>query len=295
MRAIGVALVLAGCGFHPAAGPGDGPVGDDDADLDMSPPPIDAIDGSTTVDTDNDGVVDAIDNCPMVANPDQHDEDADNTGDACDPCPQVANAVLDTDADGLPDACDPHPNVGGDTLIAFVPFTGNALPAGWTIVGTSSTATVANDAVTIDGTGGTQFLEYDTTFMRHAIDVGVDLPAAPGGNAFVTAVTDLEGNTNQYFGCGLRLDLATREFFRFQASTFTVIGTDPDPGDDTPTFPGAYRIINVLGATNQACTIPGVMSRHVINATQSTNNRKLVGVRVGAVVATIRYAAVYTF
>ena len=40
---------------------------------------------ATTVDTDNDGVVDDIDNCPAVANPDQKDTDGDGQGDACDP------------------------------------------------------------------------------------------------------------------------------------------------------------------------------------------------------------------
>ena len=36
-------------------------------------------------DGDGDGVVDAQDNCPLVANPDQVDFDLDGIGDACDP------------------------------------------------------------------------------------------------------------------------------------------------------------------------------------------------------------------
>jgi hypothetical protein len=43
-------------------------------------------------DGDRDGVPDARDNCPMVANPTQQDTDLDGTGDACDPTPTGAPA-----------------------------------------------------------------------------------------------------------------------------------------------------------------------------------------------------------
>lgn len=47
------------------------------------------------LDTDGDGVADAQDNCPYVANPDQMDSDGDGIGDACDQCPdtQASTAV----------------------------------------------------------------------------------------------------------------------------------------------------------------------------------------------------------
>jgi hypothetical protein len=72
------------------------------------------------VDSDLDGIADAGDNCPGVANGDQADADADGVGDACDPdvdgddvangsdnCPNNPNPdQLDADEDGVGAACD---------------------------------------------------------------------------------------------------------------------------------------------------------------------------------------------
>ena len=74
--------------------------------------------GSPVADADEDGIADAMDNCPMVANADQTNTDnAADGGDACDPdddndgkddamdaFPQDACASTDTDGDGMPDS-----------------------------------------------------------------------------------------------------------------------------------------------------------------------------------------------
>lgn len=63
-------------------------------------------------DTDGDGVVDPIDNCPLTPNAEQFDADEDGVGDACDNCPEVANNDQDdADDDGVGDLCDNCPDV----------------------------------------------------------------------------------------------------------------------------------------------------------------------------------------
>lgn len=59
-------------------------------------------------DTDGDSYPDAVDVCPLLADPYQTDPDGDGLGSLCDNCPDVANAdQFDFDHDGVGNACDP--------------------------------------------------------------------------------------------------------------------------------------------------------------------------------------------
>jgi hypothetical protein len=71
--------------------------------------------GQPCPDTDHDTIPDTLDNCPLIANPDQADADGDGIGNFCDACPNTAPGAavdtngcsqiqLDQDLDGI---CDP--------------------------------------------------------------------------------------------------------------------------------------------------------------------------------------------
>ncbi len=77
------------------------PASSNDVNADFLP------DACQSVDSDGDGVLDYLDNCPMTPNAGQTDTDGDGVGDACDNCPTVANGVQrDADGDLIGDACD---------------------------------------------------------------------------------------------------------------------------------------------------------------------------------------------
>jgi hypothetical protein len=95
-----------------------------------------------------------------------HDEDADGLDDACDNCPTVANTDQadaieienGEDADGVGDVCDPHPATTGDRLALFEAFANASAAVRWQNAG---------GHWTIDG----EALVYDNgTFDDHITD-----------------------------------------------------------------------------------------------------------------------------
>ena len=80
-----------------------------------------------------------------------HDEDGDGIADAVDDCPNVADpAQLDSDGDGVGDVCDPNPSVARDHIVFFDPFVGPR--SEWTFAGVAGT--FINDSLVVDASSG---------------------------------------------------------------------------------------------------------------------------------------------
>lgn len=283
MRSTSLVLVVltGGCSFSsPTNSPAiDGPPGVHDTPIDGPAKPGDK---------DGDGFLDDNDNCPDVANPDQHDEDGDRVGDACDKCPQIANeSATDTDGDGIPDACDPD-DTKQNTLVAFIPFTGTALPAGWAEVGDQNTySVVGDDDLTLAAGNGQGALLMQTADTYYTIEIGVDVSKTQGAVSFLEVLTDATADLKGYNSCGVRLDPANREreLGHSTNSTYTPTIDAMNP----PTVPGTYRIVMVQGPASESCSIPANLPL--------TDTFPIVAGRVGVlarnVTAKIHYLALY--
>lgn len=110
------------------------------------PDQLDELEADIAGDADDDGIADALDNCPLRANVEQHDSDADGTGDDCD------FTLASASSSGAPLVV----HVSGNTQLRTVPigvltnFSGQA--ATWEATSDRAFAQVASEGVVAAGT-----------------------------------------------------------------------------------------------------------------------------------------------
>ncbi len=316
------ALGIAGCAFDRGgvglAVGGDGAVPDGNAiaDAPTSPDahaidarPIDAMPIDASTDTDGDGVPNAIDNCPTIANADQHDEDGDGVGDVCDNCPSVANPSQanttepgNVTGDKVGDACDPHP-LTADVIAAFEPFTGTGAPLGWTVH--SGTWTSALDSVSqSDDTNVAIAYRTAGTWTDMVVDVGVHvdsvLPVTPqvtntrslGLFVFYTPVTNAAGTG---YICTLTDDASNNNPAKLSIANENAAGMNnviASSGSlSGPIAAGNdYTLRASADGQNIGCGLLGGTS---VSTTDQTWTSGGVALRTNRVAASYRYVTVY--
>lgn len=178
-------------------------------------------------DRDNDGIENAVDNCPDAFNPGQYDEEFDGVGNDCDPCP-FATENTDSDQDGVGDICDPVPDLPGESIVLFEGFD-EPLSNGWQLAGDwaqgpselafqvfSDQSAIAISPLVSDGSGvaiaGVVVDTVDPATLGYR-GVGVGHVSAVDGSAFTCSA-----GTNANGGRDLSL---------FESATMTQIAAVP--------------------------------------------------------------------
>jgi hypothetical protein len=186
-----------------------------------------------------------------------HDEDGDGVGDACDVCPHIADSQRDSDGDGVGDACDPRPAVPRDRIVQFDPFV--TYPTDWASFG----ITMTSDGESLIGDArGNQVLMYlALTAADDVIRIGTRLgPGAPGARKLALGlVADPAFYYCEIFDLGTAANLSLSD--TYDGMTYTSVAQVPATpmlGDADVFLAMAQLAPNVTCETSWAATPPMV-------------------------------------
>jgi hypothetical protein len=277
--------MLAGCSLGHGALAIDAPPSHDGSIVDMM---TDAAIDAPAVDTDGDGVLDHLDNCPAVAN-DQRNHDGDAHGDACDRCPHLSStADPDGDGDGVGDDCDPRPVTAGDSIALWEGFYDASSIAGWTAIG--GTWSVGNGVLTQSSNAqGDVVLRPPINVARAAvtsyarvISFGTPTTGMPFTYPHVSVAAGVANN--QVYFCSVYNDqnAGGRLYATTQVGGSYAFPFVAWPGTFAPM--SEMRITLSLLGTNNVCTV--LQGTSTIATTQGT-----IGPPAGLVQVTTRTAA----
>lgn len=217
-------------------------------------------------DTDGDGVVDSVDNCPLTPNPLQDDNDDDGRGDACDNCPLTPNpGQSDVDGDDVGDACDncvldansDQSDVDGDTF-------GDACD--------NCPADLNTDQSDVDADGIGDICdncEFDANANQSDVDgdtVGDACDNCPTDANTSQADSDGDGPGDACDNCPNNINPGQSDV------DFDTVG---DLCDNCPTIPNSSQADSDGDGTGDACTQSGVSDISILTLTQSSGGGTL--------------------
>lgn len=247
----------------------------------LDDPPLPPGDGPVILedDDDEDGIANAADNCPTLANADQldgdddgigdacdgcdhclactvgpsHDEDGDHVADGCDNCPAIANASQgNEDGDDLGDLCDPDPQTQHHRLLFWgFPTIESWVPAAdWQLVDDAATPDPALAGIVRMTRFGIE-LQVGGPW---SFEVGLELPPTAPDGAIVGVRPVADTGVGSLMSCSL---LATADGWKLSAGGEQVATSTEAPvvlrlnANGTPNFDTTTCTI-VGGATTMA-------------------------------------------
>jgi hypothetical protein len=245
----------------PGGGAQDGGIADALADGSVPPDGQIGSGSASTLDSDGDGIPDAMDNCPTVANHDQHDEDGDKIGDVCDTCP-VDKLDTDPDNDGVSGLCDPNPQTAGDSIVFFDGFESTPTKSGgFDIVGawttSSGSTSISGDpdfAITARGepSHGDETVQANVTIM----DATGSSLAGPGAGAGVALGMPSGGDGG--VGCLVGVDATSGSGTDVIALVDLAAGEPIMEGSATWTAGKSFRLVLTRAGNTFTCSAPGL-------------------------------------